>query len=455
MENKKIDKSIKKALFFLRPEILFAGVIFFAFCIWLITPENVVFALTPLGKYISISSLLYVIISLIMFSAGAYLTADVFRHRIKRPIILEILHDEKLFYNFARHLTIIIYVILILGILGNFILLYNGFYAYGGALEFINAAYEGEESFGHLKRTYFGREQRVPGVTTLVFVMPIAAILSYLLTQTARKWGDARLRWRGLIGIGASLIPGIIALTITQGSRTPILQVLVPLGFCHLFYALLVLQTPVKNILKALATLGLAVVIVFAIGDYLRNYLQGYYGYYSVSKSLFESEGFLQGFIDNFMSYFYRTINNCFVIVDYFDVHSYTYRIFNFVYTAVDITKEGPKSPFVLISNKMAYLEARGLAYFSTSNSGLLGYYFIDLGWFAIIIIFLLGCFLRFLYEGILKFNFSCWLIYPLLCHPLLDAWRTDAISKIVSVMPLFFAVVITIYFRLMFPKLR
>lgn len=437
---------------FLRPELVFITVNAIAIVLWLFTPGRIANALIPNGRYVSFTSLLYLILCLVSFWLGA----NFLRHRLKtkdKPrLLFYLFHDPIRSPRILRVLMFIAFIISFCAVFGNVLLLYKGFSLYGNIGGYISEVYEGT-SFGKLKRTYFGAEQRVPGLTTLIYLTPVSAILSYLIMKSAKRFQKKRFYRFGLVFFLASMFPGVIALTITHGSRTPLLLTLIPLIFCHIFLSFHLDNRVFTKAVRNLSILGILVLFAFATGDYIRNYLPGQQGHYSISQDIFGVTGFFDSVVSNFLSYFFRTVNNSLIIVDYIDTHTYFYRIFNWFYSGFNITEIDPGGLIYAVRNQMSLLDMKGISFFGASNASIFGYYFIDLSWGAVFIFFFLGHVCSRLYAGLRDWSLLSWLIYPILCSSLLDSWRTDVLTKTPVVLPVFASILIFGLIKLKFPK--
>lgn len=436
----------------LRPEIIFAGVSLLGVSMWALTPQYIAVALVPKGKYVSFTAILYMLLCLTSFWAGSAWQKNAHSKENKPRLLYYLFHDPVRSQRIARALLCISSAIAMSAFLGNVIMLHRGFSLYGSVSGYIGAVYEGS-SFGELKRTYFGQEQRIPGITTLIFLTPLSAIISYLVMQASKRFNNRRRYRAALILLCMSLAPGVIALTVTQGSRTPFLLTCIPVVLCHIFLSMKFQMQVFTKVIRNVVIILLIVMIAFSFGDYIRNYLPGQSGHYSVSRDTFGALTFFDIVASNFFSYFFRTVNNGFVIVDYIQTHTYFFRIFNWLYTGLNITDIDPGGLIWSARNEMIMMEASGLAFFGASNASMFGFYFIDLGWAALIIFFILGSLIGRLYAGMKNWAMLSWLIYPIVVTALLDSWRTDMLTKTPSMLPIVGSIIVYFFIKLKFPK--
>jgi hypothetical protein len=241
------------------------------------------------------------------------------------------------------------------------------------------------------------------------------------------------------------VIPGF---SVVLGTRLIALMWVVP--FCYLkigfVYRLQNDPRPFKHLLKTACIMIVVFCTLYSAGHYLRNYKRVLSGQTNVMTYARDADGFYGHTFLTFLSYPFRTINNGLVVVDHFDDHSYLWRSLRWLYSGFGIERIDPGGYVQAAKKNMMVLHYMGLAHFGATNASLPGYLFIDMGWFALLMIMFLGVFVGRFYKLWRKTSLLGWVVMPILITPLLDSWRTDILFRSVNMICIFSAIAAGLY---------
>jgi hypothetical protein len=278
------------------------------------------------------------------------------------------------------------------------------------------------------------QEGVVQGLTVLKFMSLPGFILATIGHFIAKKWAfvKSQLKFRVLQALSL-MTPMVMTLL---GTRLLVLLWVVPYVYMRVGFSkhLEPGRPKVARLVKYFILLGMASVLLFSAGFYLRHYMKVATGevasrrYIDPSELTFPKYVFL-----NFVSYPFRTVNNGLVIVDNVHEHTFLWRTLRWAYSGMGIEKIDPGNLIRRMQMRLMYLQWTGCGYFTATNSSLPGFMYMDLGWFALIISLLLGLVIGHLYNLWSQKCLSAWILLPIILVGLLDSWRTDMIFRSVS----------------------
>lgn len=397
---------------------------------WAMTPEEVVDVFVPAGRHISGSSFAYLIMFLLLLSAGF----QVGKRWKKRPMSIR-LSLQKIWLDpgFAHQI-----LPAILGVSRVLVLVGSGIAVIQILITIQGGQYSGLLFWETMEVRQEYHQGIVQGVTILKFVSLPGFILATIGEFISKKWRYKKLRRKFRFVQYLALITPIF--NIFLGTRLMALFWIIPYIYLRLGlknHLKRVRFTKVRFILWMII-IAAVTVIIFSEGFYVRHYRRVIEGVVSPKGFVEANELNLPGYAFlEFLSYPFRTVNNCFVIVDHMDSFTFLWRHFRWAYTGFLIEELDPGGLIEGARLKLYHLESRGLGYFSATNSSLPGFMFIDVGWFALFGALTLGFITGWLYKLWLNLYLVGWILTPIILFGLLDSWRTDIIFRSVSMVAL------------------
>jgi hypothetical protein len=396
------------------------------------TPDSVVYFFIPNGRYFSLTSISFFFLCFLFFYIGLRVGSrktvrDKYRYILLSDCFKDAVLTRKLVCKLIKVCTFLVLIGAACQVLHTFLIL-------AGSAQELNF-----EAIVRYRKTY--NNASIQGITIMKFLaLPgfILATIGYGLTE---KWGmrsmNRKLRILQLISL---IIPIFSAML---GTRLIALMWIVPFFYLKIGFAYRIhrRRKPMKHLLKTAFALILIFSVLYSSGHYLRHYKRVLSGQTNVMTYAQDSEGFYGYTFLTFLSYPFRTINNGLVVVDHFEQHTFLWRSLRFLYSGFGIEKLDPGGLVHDAKKNMMILDYLGLAYFGATNASLPGYLFIDLGWFALIMILFLGAFVGRFYKMWRKTALLGWVITPIIITPLLDSWRTDIFFRSMNMVCIFSAI--------------
>jgi hypothetical protein len=393
----------------------------------------------PQGRYFSLSSITYVALFLILFWIGASMGAKrAFRARPDKALLNQAWNNR---FTASNTIQIIFPVSLALVVTGVALQLFHIFLL----------ASDQSRGFGFetivFHRIGF-RNATVQGVTILKFLSLPGFVIATVGVELSKKWSfwGFQKRFR-IIQIFSLVTPAFSAFL---GTRLIPLMWAVPFFYLKIgfSYRLSRDRQRFQKFLKHTLAIILLFGVLYSAGHYVRHYTRVMSGQVAIKPYAVGNEDFLSYTFLDFLSCPFRTVNNGMVIVDHIKNHSYFWRSFRWLYSGFGIESLDPGGFIQKAKDDMYQLDHLGLAYFGATNASLPGFLFIDMGWFALFAIFLLGLFVGGFYQLWRKTTLSGWLVTPLLVTPLLDSWRTDIFFRSINMVCLLTAIASSYYIK-------
>ena len=271
-------------------------------------------------------------------------------------------------------------------------------------------------------------------------------VLATIGSALAQKWRlpvtAKKFRLLQLISLAVPIFSTML------GTRTKPMMWLIPYFYLRmgLAYRLQNIRLPLVKLAKGAVVVTLAFGLLYSVGHYLRHYSRVEAGDIHVRAYARDADGFYENTLLTFLSYPFRTINNGLVVVDHFEEHSYLWRTFRWLYSGFGLERLDPGGRIRAVKENMRQLDFLGLSYFGATNASLPGYLFIDMGWFALVGVMILGFVVGLFYCLWQNSAFLGWVVTPIIIMPLLDSWRTDIFFKSVNMSCLFTAIAVGLY---------
>ena len=391
---------------------------------WMVAPEKLVYYLIPAGRHLSITSWLFLCLCAASVSLGMKGGVHLGRTSQKWHATFRDAWRRKslalLILVYARRPCVVLVCISLFAQI-----LHIGLVLSGGWSGF------GLDVIVDYRRMYYG--STIGGVTTLKMLALPAYCVATTCRGLASRHGLKRyVRAFAMIRLMTLLVPLVSA---ALGTRLIAIGWLIADMYLSIGIKVRIEKArwATSKIGKSLLYVAVGLVLLYAVGHYLRWYSRVAMGEVE-SEWYLEGGGFMESAVLAFLSYPFRTINNCMVVVDYVERHTYFWRSWRWIYTGLGLEQFDPGGLIASVTAEMEGLQASGLAYFGATNISLPGYLFLDMGWFCLLAVMCLGLCIGYTYELWKKTALFGMLVMPLIIIAVADSWRTDIFFRSIIV---------------------